>query len=272
MIPSQVTIGKKQNEGINVNAFRLKKQLWRRWRRWKKALWVGAACIALTLLAWRSMQLPVEISELLTDSTATVEDTFNSLRTSTQNTDDNGNEPAAAVFKVGENTEDEETATLTHEQLLQEITASEISRTVHLKTTYVSGEEIQTLAGEKNPVQLEKLINERPDWNGWISAEGDLWLEQRVNDLSPLMKREAYIGVDEYGNLTLFKGPPVQEKVLKTFFQMDMGSMKSALPENIWKQLHEGIRVQDIEEYNSVLSTFSDYARDTAEQVMQSKE
>ncbi|MNW70567.1 hypothetical protein D3C74_499310 [compost metagenome] len=58
--------------------------------------------------------------------------------------------------------------------------------------------------------------------------------------------------------------------MLKTFFQMDMGSMKSSLPEEIWKQLHEGIRVQDIEEYNSVLSTFSDYTRDSAEQVMQS--
>lgn len=47
--------------------------------------------------------------------------------------------------------------------------------------------------------------------------------------------------------------------------------MKSSLPEGIMKQLHEGIRVQDIEEYNSVLSTFSDYARDSAEQAMQSE-
>ncbi|WP_369122684.1 BofC C-terminal domain-containing protein [Trinickia caryophylli] len=44
------------------------------------------------------------------------------------------------------------------------------------------------------------------------------------------------------------------------------------MPDHIWKQLQDGIRVQDIEEYNSVLSTFSDYARDTAEEVMQSKE
>lgn len=72
--------------------------------------------------------------------------------------------------------------------------------------------------------------------------------------------------------MKLFKGPPVQEKVLKTFFQMDMGSLKSSLPESIWKELHEGIRVQDIEEYNSVLSTFSDYAREAAEHVMQNKQ
>lgn len=53
---------------------------------------------------------------------------------------------------------------------------------------------------------------------------------------------------------------------------MDMGSLKSSLPESIWKELHEGIRVQDIEEYNSVLSTFSDYAREAAEHVMQNKQ
>jgi len=256
MIPSQVTIGKNQNEGINVS--RIKKQLWQRWRRWKKALWVGAACVAFTLLAWRSMQVPEEISGLLTNS---------SLADSTES------ELAAAVFKVGvDSGEEKEKAALNNEQLLQTITQSGLSRTVHLKISYVSGEEIQTLPGVKNPLQLKKIINEHPAWNGWISSEGDLWLEQKVNDLSTLTKKEAYIGVDAFGNLKLFKGPPVQEKVLKTFFQMDMGSLKSSLPENMWKELHEGIRVQDIEEYNSVLSTFSDYAREAAEHVMQNKQ
>lgn len=41
----------------------------------------------------------------------------------------------------------------------------------------------------------------------------------KVNDLSTMIKNKAYIGVDAFGNLTLFKGPPVQEKVLKTFFK-----------------------------------------------------
>ncbi|MBT2288884.1 BofC C-terminal domain-containing protein [Paenibacillus albidus] len=249
----------------------MKKQLWRRWRRWKKALWVGAACAVLTVLAWRGMQVPKEISGLLTDSASTVTDTFDSLRTSTQMDDDQG-DGTAPVFKAGENTEEDKRRSLSQEELLQTLTGSGISRTVHLKTTYVSGEEIQTLKGKKTPEQLEVLIAEHADWAGWISPEGDLWLEKRVDDLSPLTKRDAYIGVDEHGNLKLFKGPPVDEKVLKTFFQLDMGSMKSSLPEDMWRQLQEGIRIQDIEEYNSVLSTFSDYARDSAEQVMQNRE
>lgn len=266
----QVTIGKKQNEGINVNAFRLKKQLWRRWRRWKRAPWVGAACIILTVLAWRGMQVPEEISGLLNHSAWRLP---SSLRhAAVQNGDSDDSVPVvAAIYTAPEKGGEEQGAAGNQEELLKAVSTDPVSRKVHLKTTYVAGEEVQTLPGILNPAQLQTLIVDHPGWNGWISKEGDLWLERRVNDLPPMIKNNAYIGVDEQGNLTLFQGPPASEKALKTFFQMDMGSMKSSLPEEIWKQLHEGIRVQDIEEYNSVLSTFSDYARDTAEQVMQSK-
>lgn len=228
--------------------------------------------MALAALGWRSMQVPEEISDLLTTSTWAETDEFNSRYSSAQDENSTRSDLASAVFKESDDSEDNGNTSFDKKQLLQTIAHSGLSRTVHLKISYVSGEETQTLSGVKTPLQLKKLINERPTWSGWISDEGDLWLEQKVNDLSALTKREAYIGVDEHGNLSLFKGPPVQEKVLKTFFQLDMGSMKSSLPESIWKQLHEGIRVQDIEEYNSVLSTFSDYARDAAEHVMQNEQ
>lgn len=256
-----------------MNAFRLKKQLWRRWRRWKKAPWVGAACIVLTVLAWRGMQVPEEISTLLDHTAWTMPGTFSD--TLEQNRQEpGGSMPAvAAVYNPIDGTDGEAeagtgAAVLDSQALLETVSREAVSRTVHLKTVYVAGEEVQTLPGERTPAQLKELIARHAGWSGWLSREGDLWLEQTVNDLSPLTKREAYFGVDEQGNLTLFMGPPASEKVMKTFFQLDMGSMKSSLPEGIWDQLHQGIRVQDMEEYNSVLSTFSDYARDSAEQVM----
>lgn len=255
-----------------MNAFRLKKQLWRRWRRWKRALWVGAACLAFTLLAWGGLRVPAKISDLLTHSTHTITSTLNSLRSLSPEDKYAGYEPSTAVWKNGEDDGEESILAIQHDQLVEKIVKSGIKRTVHLKINYVSGAEIETLPGMKTPAQLTKLVADHSGWNGWLSAEGDLWLEKKVDDLSPACKKESYIGVDEEGNLSLFKGRPVKEEVMKTFFQMDMGSMKSALPEEIWNQLHEGIRIQDIEEYNSVLSTFSDYARDTAEQVMQNKE
>lgn len=211
MIPSQVTIGKNQNEGINVNAFHLKKQLWRRWRRWKKAPWVGAACLVLTLLAWRGMQVPEEISTLLNSSS------FLS-GSAGQNLEPGSSLPAvAAVYIHTDDDTEDDAAMMNSQELLKAVGKEAISRTVHLKTLYVAGEEVQTLPGKQTPAQLNELIVRHAGWSGWISREGDLWLEQRVNDLSPLTKKEAYFGVDEQGNLTLFQGPPEAERVMKTF-------------------------------------------------------
>ncbi|WP_420491488.1 BofC C-terminal domain-containing protein, partial [Neobacillus drentensis] len=55
-------------------------------------------------------------------------------------------------------------------------------------------------------------------------------------------------------------------------FQVDIQSMESSLPESVLKELHQGIRVSDVEEYNSVLSTFSDYAVELTEKVMKHQE
>ncbi|WP_205417309.1 BofC C-terminal domain-containing protein, partial [Klebsiella pneumoniae] len=52
-----------------------------------------------------------------------------------------------------------------------------------------------------------------------------------------------------------YQGEPDEEKVIRTFFQLDVGTMESSLPEGVLEQLHKGIRIQDVDEYNSVLST-----------------
>lgn len=249
-----------------MNAFRLKKQLWRRWRRWKRAPWVGAACLVLVLMAWRGMQVPGEISSLLDHSAWAGSGVISDA--AGHRPGPGGSMAAVAAVYSPDSGERPQAGLMDSRELLQAVSREPDSRRVHLKTVYVSGEEVQTLPGTYTPARLKELIAAHAGWGGRITPEGDLWLLRSVNDLSPLTKKEAYFGVDEQGNLTLFQGPPEAERVMKTFFQMDMGSLKSSLPEGIWEQLHQGIRVQDLEEYNSVLSTFSDYARDSAEQVM----
>lgn len=252
-----------------MNAFRLKKQLWRRWRRWKRAPWVGAACLVLVLLAWRGMQVPGEISSLLNHSAWAGSGALREVIEQHPEAGPGSSIAALAAVYSPDSSENRDAGLMDSRELLQAVSREPVSRRVHLKTVYVSGEEVQTLPGVQTPARLKELIAAHAGWDGRITRDGDLWLERSVNDLSPLTKKEAYFGVDEEGNLTLFQGPPESERVMKTFFQMDMGSLKSSLPEGIWEQLHQGIRVQDLEEYNSVLSTFSDYARDSAEQVMQ---
>ncbi len=47
--------------------------------------------------------------------------------------------------------------------------------------------------------------------------------------------------------------------MIETFFQIDIESLETGLPEEPIRQLQRGIPVHDIAEFNSVLSTFSEF-------------
>jgi forespore regulator of the sigma-K checkpoint len=49
---------------------------------------------------------------------------------------------------------------------------------------------------------------------------------------------------------------------------MNIEHLKTSLPQETIEQLYEGIRINDLVEYNSVLSTFSDYAAEETEEVL----
>lgn len=82
------------------------------------------------------------------------------------------------------------------------------------------------------------------------------------NDMASILDNElvAFFGIDEGGNLSLYEGHPDENQVLRSFFQIDIEYLESSLPQETVEQLYRGIRVTDYAEYNSVLSTFSDYA------------
>lgn len=131
--------------------------------------------------------------------------------------------------------------------------------------------------------QLEKLMTGEPLALETLGKLRSLTAEQAEQPEHPSADRleslqdqewsqiihSGYMGIDKDGNLSLFEGPPEDEKVLRTFFQLDVETMESVLPEEAIKQLQQGIRVQDMDEYNSVLSTFSDFAVDVTEEVLQ---
>nr|WP_281069370.1 BofC C-terminal domain-containing protein [Paenibacillus shirakamiensis] len=139
---------------------------------------------------------------------------------------------------------------------------------VHLIKVYKCGEETQSLGRLKGSEIIDRL-KQHPTWQGRIDQQGEVWLESPVNDLSEACKRRGYMGLDAEGNLSLFDGPPQDRNVIHTFFQMDMERIESSLPEKVVNQLKQGIRIQDVEEYNSVISTFSDYAKEQTQKVMQ---
>lgn len=140
-----------------------------------------------------------------------------------------------------------------------------------LHRSYLCGEETRKL-GRHTTAQAADLLKSHRAWQAEFDAAGRLVIEEAVDDLSPLCRKTAYIGMDENGNLSLFDGPPNKDNVIRTFFQLDVETLESNLTQDRLHELAHGIRVSDKEEYNSVLSTFREFAKVKSQQVLQSTE
>lgn len=169
----------------------------------------------------------------------------------------------AAVYADGENVNGE-----SRSSIIGALQQKNVPMAVKLQRIYVCGEETELL-GRMTSEQIIQLLLEHPEWTAMLDADHEsVLLEERIDDLSSHCKSHAYIGVDKNGNLSLFDGEPKEEKVLRTFFQLDVRYMESSLPHNKLEQLTKGIRISDIDEFNSVISTFTDYAMEKNEKVM----
>ncbi|MNW34958.1 hypothetical protein D3C74_119450 [compost metagenome] len=226
-----------------MNIYRIRKQLRRRWKRWRRAIWTIGACGLVGLMAWLGVPLSDQMEKLMTTQPGVME-TLGKIH-------------EIDKLAIGQKESSDQDSS---DQWLDDIRRSEQVRIVHLNKKYTCGEEESSVLGILSPIEITELMKQHPDWIGRVGAGGDVWLEESIEGLSEECQQDGYIGVDKNGNLSLFEGPPKDEKVIKTFFQLDVGTMESALPEEVLKQLKQGIRVQDVSEYNSVLSTFSDYA------------
>jgi forespore regulator of the sigma-K checkpoint len=156
-------------------------------------------------------------------------------------------------------------ASLQHRQeTLNRIRSSGGKREVFLQSNYVCGEEVTRL-GENQADEIIALSERNADWTVAIHQDGPVYFIRNINDLSPECKEQAYFGIDKNGNLSLFEGLPKDEKVLRTFFQLNIEYLETSLPRETVEQLREGIRITDLAEYNSVLSTFSEFALELAD-------
>ncbi|NGQ94277.1 BofC protein [Brevibacillus sp. SYP-B805] len=109
---------------------------------------------------------------------------------------------------------------------------------------------------------LEQVLSKYKGWEIISSEQGKLILLKRENDIAPACKANGYFGLSADGVLTLFNGVPGEQKVIQTFYQIDTAKMEAALPKEEVELLKKGIRVRDLSEYNSVLSTFSEFQTD----------
>jgi forespore regulator of the sigma-K checkpoint len=153
--------------------------------------------------------------------------------------------------------------------VIEELAQNRQPVTVKLHRIYLCGDEMKQL-GRMDGNSALRLLQRHPEWTAVSGKDGSVVMEQMIDDLSETCKKSAYFSLDKFGNLSLFDGPPKEKKVLRTFFQLDVHYMESSLPKERVDELVNGIRINDKDEYNSVLSTFSDYAVDKSEKVMKS--
>lgn len=182
--------------------------------------------------------------------------------------------PAAGTEVMQDNTvfmsiSEEQMHTQPEEEVVSLILSISAEREVYSKKAYICGEEVERL-GMMDSETILKYYRNHPHVTVTLGDQGTVIFTEQVQDLSPQCKESAYIGLDEDGNLSLFDGLPSQDNpAVRTFFQLDIKYLESSLPRETVEQLYQGIRVFDMEEYNSVLSTFSDFALDRSERVMQ---
>lgn len=227
-----------------MNASKLKKSLKKNWKWWKRIIGTTAMCITVVVIAGWGLHLSEKVQTLLSSKTEIAVETLK--------------------YQYNSVLEGEVLSDLSFLQKLKD--SDEVFKVV-VNKNYICGQEKRVI-GQMRSNQIIELLHNNPTWSGHFDHNGEVMLVESISDLSPVCKQKAYMSMDGAGNLTLYEGPPQKEKVLKTFFQLDINSMESALPEGVLKQLYDGIRIQDIDEYNSVISTFSDYAREYSENVM----
>ncbi|PZE19445.1 BofC C-terminal domain-containing protein [Paenibacillus xerothermodurans] len=165
------------------------------------------------------------------------------------------------VFKVHANT-----GLQPEEEVRAMIQQIDGQREAFAQKTYVCGEELQQL-GPMTANQILEYHRAHPHLTVKIGDSGQVLFVERIDDLSPQCKQNAYFGLDGTGHLSLFEGSPQEQQVIRTFFQLNVEYLESSLPHETVKQLYRGIPVHNLDEFNSVLSTFADFAVEDTEKL-----
>ncbi|GEN33062.1 MULTISPECIES: BofC C-terminal domain-containing protein [Aneurinibacillus] len=139
-----------------------------------------------------------------------------------------------------------------------------------LKREYICGETEEETKRE-TVASVDELLRRYQGWT-FVSRNRNVYtFEKKINDLSPHCKENAYFGLGADGELTLFDGLPEKGQVIQTFFRLDTKKLESSLPPEELQLLRKGIHITDAAEYNSIISTYSEFSNEEKEAAVQLK-
>lgn len=104
--------------------------------------------------------------------------------------------------------------------------------------------------------KIEDLQKKYKDWEIVEQTKEQIVLHKTENDISPLLKANGYFGITDDGTLSIFIGRPQYEKIIHTFFQIDVGRLE------VYKQeeLHRGIPINNKEQFYSLIKEYKEYS------------
>ncbi|THE15323.1 regulator [Bacillus timonensis] len=127
--------------------------------------------------------------------------------------------------------------------------------TVILERVYVDGEVSEEILKE-TILSMEDFWAQYEDWNLVHQDEEQVVFQQRIDDISPLLKTNGYFGLTEDGILSIFNGKPAEsDKVIQSFFQIDVEKLESYQHD----LLKKGIKIGSKDEYINVIETYKTY-------------
>lgn len=132
---------------------------------------------------------------------------------------------------------------------------SPLKVTVILERLYLDGEVSEEIK-EVTIQSMEDFWAEYASWQLIDQDEEQIVFQKNIDDISPLLKANGYFGITENGVLTIYNGKPSTEKVIQSFFQIDVKKLESHQHE----QLRKGIPIQSKDKYVEVLEVFKPFS------------
>ncbi|WP_409297486.1 BofC C-terminal domain-containing protein [Peribacillus sp. SCS-26] len=129
-------------------------------------------------------------------------------------------------------------------------------REVILQRVYVDGD----VSEEKIKERIWSMEDFFAQYTGWelvAQNKKQIILKKPVNDISPLLKSNGYFGLSDGGTLSIFNGRPREYRIIQSFFQLDMRKLEGSRQ----RQLTDGIKISDRQQYNEVIETFKSYSK-----------
>ncbi|MBM7701389.1 BofC C-terminal domain-containing protein [Priestia iocasae] len=124
--------------------------------------------------------------------------------------------------------------------------------TIFLERVYVDGVVSQEVMKKVNMTKAEIEQHYR-EWRLLKETDTELVFRTSVDDISPLLKTNGYVGISIDGILSIYEGKPEQsQRVIQSFFQIDVDRLESYQHQ----QLKSGIRIRSKDEYVSLINFY----------------